>query len=198
MKILKTALAVGALLFTATSVHADDWDVRQNNYQVSKGDYHIQFRDYTNKDKRHLQLGTKLFDGRVKVQYQYWDNKGNLEHRPRFDVRIARLKTDYGNFSIGVRNEFRLNEGGDKFLRSWAQLGYQYKWGDNAIKIGLNPRFVYKKNGSKSGEWNDTLNTFSYSRTIGNWTISPGFWYQLDSDKNKKNLYSTLKLAYKF
>lgn len=198
MKNLRTALAVGALMFAATSVHADDWDVHQQNYGLSNGDHSVQFRDYVNKDKRHLMYSYKV-NSRLKVQYQYWDNKGTIEHRPRFDIRLARLKTDIGNFHITNRNEFRLPEGGDKHIRAWIKFGYDYTWGDNKVKISVNPRYNFEKSGWNQGERSDILTTVSYSRKVNkNWTISPGFWYQLDQNNQKKNLYSTLKISYKF
>lgn len=180
--------------------YADDWDVHQNNYELVNKNTggSFAYRDYVNKDKRHWMVSHKVSD-RFKVQYQYWNIEGALEHRPRFDFRLVRLKTDVGNFHITNRTEFRLIRHGDKHVRTWIKLGYDRKFGKNHVKISINPRYNIKKTGFDNGERGDILTTVAWNREINeNWTITPGFWYQLDQNNEKKNLYSTLKITYKF
>ena len=204
MKLKLTALVVGAFLTTmfSTTAYADDFDRHQMNYQVNfADDWHVRYRSYTEglngdwgKDKSHFQIGTKVWDGKIKLQYQYWDNNGQVEHRPRFD--IVGLK--WRGFSIGKRFEFRHQEGKDEYIRPWIQLGYQYKWNDNKIKISVNPRFALGKDGVDDGDLENILTIFEYERKIGRFAIAPGFWYQVDDNLDKKSLYTTLAFKYKF
>ena len=204
MKLKLTALVVGAFLTTMFSIpaYADDFDRHQMNYQVNfADDWHIRYRSYTEgpngdwgKDKSHFQIGTKVWDGKIKLQYQYWDNNGKYEHRPRFDI----VGFKWRGFSIGKRFEFRHQEGKDEYIRPWIQLGYQYKWDKNKIKISVNPRFALGKDGVSDGDLENILTIFEYERKIGRFAIAPGIWYQVDDNLDKKSLYTTLAFKYKF
>ena len=80
----------------------------------------------------------------------------------------------------------------------WIQLGYQYKWNDNKIKISVNPRFALGKDGVDDGDLENILTIFEYERKIGRFAIAPGFWYQVDDNLDKKSFYTTLAFKYKF
>lgn len=188
--------AIALMLLMATTANADDWEVHQNNIQLSKDKYHVRFRNYEGKDKSHVQLGWK--DGRWKAQYQYWSGNGKVEHRPRFDFRIARVTFHDHKFSVGVRTEFRIFESKEDYIRPWVQLGYKYK----NFNVSVNPRFAYGKEGKEAGYWEDILTTVHYDWKLNDRvTIQPGFWYQSEGEKNlghKKNIYSTIQLKIKF
>lgn len=196
MKYVIYFCVIALMLLMATTANADDWEVHQNNIQLSKDKYHVRFRNYDGKDKSHVQLGWK--DGRWKAQYQYWSGNGKVEHRPRFDFRIARVTFHDHKFSVGVRTEFRIFESKEDYIRPWVQLGYKYK----NFNVSVNPRFAYGKEGKEAGYWEDILTTVHYDWKLNDRvTIQPGFWYQSEGEKNlghKKNIYSTIQLKIKF
>lgn len=188
----KIVALVASVVMFATPSLADDWDVHQNNHQLSKDNYHIRIRDYSGKDTQHVQVGYKT--GKWKFQYQYWENKGKIEHRPRFDYRWIKAR----NFSFGNRVEFRDVEGKDRYIRLWAQ--FNYKQGN--FKLSVNPRFAFDKDGVDEGTLENILTIAEYKFKVNkNLSIVPAVWYQVEGEKDfgkKKSLYSALNLKYKF
>jgi len=171
------------MLLVATPSFADDWDVHQNNYQLSKDNYHIRIRDYSGKDTQHVQVGYKT--GKWKFQYQYWENKGKIEHRPRFDYDFVRV-------------EYRDIEGKDEYFRVWLKLNYK----QGNFKLSVNPRFAFDKDGVDEGTLENILTIAEYKFKVNkNLSIVPAVWYQVEGEKDfgkKKSLYSALNLKYKF
>ena len=192
----KLIAVLSAIIFIPTIISADDWDVHQNNFQITKDRYHVRLRDYYGKDLTHLQLGWAA-SSRFNIQYQYWSGNGQVEHRPRFDFRFGSINWNDHKFSIGIRPELRLLEDKDNYIRPWLRLGYKYE----SLNLSINPRFAFGKAGSSIGYWEDTQVIFHYDIPISEKiTIQPGFWYLTEGSSDagrKKSLYSAIQLNYK-
>lgn len=191
---LFTVLSV--FIFLTPIISADDWDVHQNNFQISHDSYHVRVRDYYGKDLTHLQLGWAA-SSRLNLQYQYWSGNGQVEHRPRFDFRFGSISWDDHKFSIGIRPEFRLFQSEENYIRPWIRLGYKYE----KFNLSVNPRFAFGKTGVSTAYWEDTQVIFHYDVPINDRiTIQPGFWFLTEGSSDvgkKKSLYSAIQFNYK-
>ena len=191
---LLTALLAAAFLSTH-SYAAEDWDREQYNAIVSHGDYHIRYRDYDGADKFHIQLGKKT--GKWQFQYQYWENKGKVEHRPRVDYTVVKL----GAFSIVPRVEYRDVEDKDAYFRVLPQLKVKKSFGAFTPSLTVAPRFAVGREGKRDGELEDIMTDLRFAYKISKTlTVEPGVRYIVDGDNDfgtKKNLYTTLQVKIK-
>lgn len=193
---LLTALLAGALLSTH-SYAAEDWDREQYNVIVSHGDYHFRYREYDgdNQDKVHYQVGKKT--GKWQFQYQYWENKGKVEHRPRFDYTVVK----FGAFSVVPRFEYRDIEDKDAYFRVMPQLKVKKSFGNLTPSLTVAPRFAFGREGTDDGELEDIMTDLRFAYKVNKTlTVEPGVRYIVDGEKdfgNKKNLYATLQVKIK-
>ena len=100
----KLIAVLSAIIFIPTIISADDWDVHQNNFQITKDRYHVRLRDYYCKDLTHLQLGWALLRDLI-----YNTNIGVVMVRSSIDLvsifdSVASIGTTTNSVSVSDPN----------------------------------------------------------------------------------------------
>ena len=101
---LRLLLAIGVAALSTVS-HAADFDTNQFNLKVKGDSWGVEFREYSQSDRSHIQLEHYL--DKWKFAYRYDEDGDKVEHRPRIDYNL--LDNDY--FYITPRIEYRYYEG---------------------------------------------------------------------------------------
>ena len=178
------------------NLHSDNWGIHQNNYQFNKDSFYVRYRDYVNLDKTHFTL-SKKFSNNLIIQYQQWNNKGLKEHRPRFDYNFYKKSFNWIDISLTSRNEWRVIENTDNFIRSWIKLDLKKYMNENSLEFSISPRFNFDQEKYINSSKRDIRVTLFYNYKINNnWKLSPGVWYVIN--KNDEKIYSALKISYQY
>ena len=112
----KILLAIGVTV--SSYAFAGDFDTNQFNLKVKNKDYGIEFREYTQSNRSHIQI-EKYID-KWKFAYRYDENGDKTEHRPRIDYTLVSNEYVY----IKPRIEYRYYEGNrDDYGRLRASFG---------------------------------------------------------------------------
>jgi hypothetical protein len=124
---LRLLLAIGMAVLSTVS-HAADFDTNQFNLKVKGDSWGVEFREYSQSDRSHIQLEHYL--DKWKFAYRYDENGDKVEHRPRIDYKL--FSNDY--FYITPRIEYRYYEGDrDDYGRLRSAFGL--KWGNAYYEI---------------------------------------------------------------
>ena len=124
---LRLLLAIGVAVLSTVS-HAADFDTNQFNLKVKGDSWGVEFREYSQSDRSHIQLEHYL--NKWKFAYRYDEDGDKVEHRPRIDYNL--LDNDY--FYITPRIEYRYYEGDrDDYGRLRSAFGL--KWGNAYYEI---------------------------------------------------------------
>jgi len=114
---LRLLLVIGVAVLSTVS-HAADFDTNQFNLKVKGDSWGVEFREYSQSDRSHIQLEHYL--DKWKFAYRYDENGDKVEHRPRIDYKL--FSNDY--FYITPRIEYRYYEGDrDDYGRLRASFG---------------------------------------------------------------------------
>ena len=190
---------VAGMLFIATSYAAEDWDREMYQVTASKGDFSVNYRDFSGVENKHWQVNYKLTKD-LNVSYRDAENKGKTEKRTFAEYHLFKV----GNITIAPRVEYRDIEGEKAFVRAMPRIKYKQKLSDGvAIKVNISPRFVFGKEGKADGTWEDIQTDAGVAFKLGkSLTVEPGIRYVVEGDRNdlgtKKNLFATVRVGIKF
>ena len=99
---------------------AGDFESNQLNLKVKSSDYGIEFRQYTQSNRSHIQI--EKYTGNFKFAYRYDENGSKTEHRPRIDYKLY----DNGTLYVKPRVEYRYYEGDlNDYWRVRSAIGFK-------------------------------------------------------------------------
>jgi hypothetical protein len=106
------------IVLLSSSALAGDFDSNQFNLKVKNKDYGIEFREYTQSNRSHIQI--EKYVDKWKFAYRYDEDGDKTEHRPRIDYQL--YKNDY--VYVTPRVEYRYYEGNtDDYFRVRSAFG---------------------------------------------------------------------------
>ena len=183
-------LAISMTLLSSLAF-AGDFDSNQFTLKAKSDSWGIEFRQYSQSDRSHIQL-EKYLD-KWKFAYRYDENGDKVEHRPRVDYKL--FSNDY--FYITPRIEYRYYEGDrDEYGRLRSAFGL--KWGNAYYEI--TPMIHFAKDNSDNNFGFD-----EYQQKVGyKWKLNDkvklNTFVQHEADNNcdKTNLFFGTSVEVKF
>src|SRR6056300_111257 len=187
----KFIIAIGVMLLSSFAYAEADFDTNQFNLKVKTKGYGVEFREYTQSDRSHIQL--EKYVDKWKIAYRYDENGDKVEHRPRIDYTL--FKNDF--FYVVPRLEYRYYEGDrDDYGRIRASFGVKYL---NAY-YELTPMIHFAKDNSSNNFGID-----EYQQKVGYvWTLDDKtklntfIQHEADNHFDKTNLFFGTTLEFNF
>jgi hypothetical protein len=119
-------MAIGVAILSSVS-NAKDFDTNQFNLKVKNKTWGVEFREFSQSDRSHIQL--ERYIGDWQLGYRYDEDGVETEHRVRLDYKLLNST----HFYITPRIEHRHYEGNvDDYTRLRSAFGIRYGnlWAD--------------------------------------------------------------------